>query len=471
MAPVSSTSQSGKGRSADVSGSFGFIAILRVTVGLAHYLVRSPFLLLALVLLQLGTVLLLWPLFVHYPWIPVFLGSWACLCVHALLVLQRAGVMAVLPYHAVNILNRPLFDLLNTVFVAGAMRICNAIRVGMLVCCELADESRKEIIEGLDSELCKDIFHRPVWQLLPIPGQRLLLGQQLHMPASRPWEPSAEPTPESPVVKKSESATFDIVVRRPSQLLRQPSLVRRRTNTADDVLRILRDVEGAARRSHAFSAISMLQKTVTEKVADTALMTVWQGGVFTVSSAGDYAAEKLEHGKEKAHELVEGCKAVVKDPTAQVTAVTALGGAAAVGTGTGALGFACGGIMGAAVGVVPALFTFGLSIPIGAAIGSGMGLCLGATTGGAVGGLGGGATGYYAMRRCQQQQSVADVDEPMSKQASIRSLASEVAQPEPERRMSGEAKDLRRALSMKQPERRMSEASDVRRAFSMRCVS
>merc|ERR1712176_4965 len=48
------------------------------------------------------------------------------------------------------------------------------------------------------------------------------------------------------------------------------------------------------------------------------------------------------------------------------------------------------GTIGAAIGLVPAIFTFGLSIPVGAALGGG----IGATTGGTVGFGTGGALGY-----------------------------------------------------------------------------
>merc|ERR1712137_136490 len=56
----------------------------------------------------------------------------------------------------------------------------------------------------------------------------------------------------------------------------------------------------------------------------------------------------------------------------------------------GTTGLAAGATIGAAVGLVPALFTFGLSIPVGAAIGG----SIGASTGGTVGFGAGGALGY-----------------------------------------------------------------------------
>jgi hypothetical protein len=69
-----------------------------------------------------------------------------------------------------------------------------------------------------------------------------------------------------------------------------------------------------------------------------------------------------------------------------VTSTSAVAGAMVGGTTTGAVG--C--IAGAAVGLVPALFTFGLSIPAGAMVG----LCAGSTVGGSVGAVSGGAIGY-----------------------------------------------------------------------------
>merc|ERR1711988_867581 len=69
----------------------------------------------------------------------------------------------------------------------------------------------------------------------------------------------------------------------------------------------------------------------------------------------------------------------------------------------GTVGMATGGTIGAAIGVVPALFTFGLSIPVGAVVGGGLGMCAGSTTGA----FGGGAAGYYGYRYRKQIKSTA----------------------------------------------------------------
>merc|ERR1711934_623432 len=71
---------------------------------------------------------------------------------------------------------------------------------------------------------------------------------------------------------------------------------------------------------------------------------------------------------------------------AGVTTSGAVAGAVVGGSTTGALGT----VAGAAIGVVPAIFTFGLSIPAGAIIGG----CVGTAVGGSAGAVGGGLAGY-----------------------------------------------------------------------------
>lgn len=83
----------------------------------------------------------------------------------------------------------------------------------------------------------------------------------------------------------------------------------------------------------------------------------------------------------------------------------AASGAVVVGAGGGVAGLLTGGALGAAAGLVPAVFTLGLSVPIGAALGGGAGLCVGATSGGAVGLVGGGSAGYVAFARSEEIRS------------------------------------------------------------------
>jgi len=88
-----------------------------------------------------------------------------------------------------------------------------------------------------------------------------------------------------------------------------------------------------------------------------------------------------------------------RNPKNQATAAGAIGGAVTIGTGGAAVGLVTGGAIGAACGVVPAIFTFGLSIPVGAAIGSGVGMCTGSAFGGTFGLLSGGTASRYLYNR------------------------------------------------------------------------
>merc|ERR1719203_2344355 len=83
----------------------------------------------------------------------------------------------------------------------------------------------------------------------------------------------------------------------------------------------------------------------------------------------------------------------------KVVAASGLGGAVLAGAGGAGAGLLAGGAAGAAVGLVPALFTFGLSIPVGAVIGGTCGTVVGAATGGTVGLTGGSAIGYGAYKK------------------------------------------------------------------------
>merc|ERR1719359_2754195 len=74
----------------------------------------------------------------------------------------------------------------------------------------------------------------------------------------------------------------------------------------------------------------------------------------------DMALKKLKYFQGRAVVLV-------KDPQFRTVTISTAGGAVILGPVGGAFGTAAGVVLGAGAGVIPALFTFGLSIPIGAA--------------------------------------------------------------------------------------------------------
>lgn len=83
----------------------------------------------------------------------------------------------------------------------------------------------------------------------------------------------------------------------------------------------------------------------------------------------------------------------------QVAVTAGAGGAILLGSSGGTIGLLAGSALGASCGVVPAVFTFGLSIPAGAVLGGGVGLCAGTGAGATVGLVWGGAVGYHISSR------------------------------------------------------------------------
>lgn len=106
-----------------------------------------------------------------------------------------------------------------------------------------------------------------------------------------------------------------------------------------------------------------------------------------VQSSADYT-------RAKAQVTASAVRDVASDRRVQVTAGGAGVGAAALGTAGAAGGALMGGTVGALIGVVPAVFTFGLSIPVGAIIGGSSGLLAGGAVSASVG-FAGGATGAF----------------------------------------------------------------------------
>merc|ERR1712151_1291179 len=92
--------------------------------------------------------------------------------------------------------------------------------------------------------------------------------------------------------------------------------------------------------------------------------------------------EVLDLAKSKAYKSYE----LATTTKVGVTSTAAIAGAMVGGAATGTFGT----VAGAVVGIVPAVFTFGLSIPAGAVVGG----CVGTAVGGSVGAVSGGAVGY-----------------------------------------------------------------------------
>jgi len=114
----------------------------------------------------------------------------------------------------------------------------------------------------------------------------------------------------------------------------------------------------------------------------------------------------VSRSKQVAVGLTTSARQMVSEPSFQAASVTGAGAAVVLGTGGGAAGLVGGSAVGAALGVLPALFTFGLSIPVTAAAVGAAGCIAGAVVGSSVGLVGGSMAGYGAYtKRIQIRQA------------------------------------------------------------------
>jgi hypothetical protein len=156
----------------------------------------------------------------------------------------------------------------------------------------------------------------------------------------------------------------------------------------------------ASGRLHAGEAHAAARVSVRNSVlhARTRASQSWAQTREAIGAATSHTKARAASAAEAAQVIVADAGAATRkaagDAKVQATAAGALGGAAALGSGAGAAGLAAGSVAGAMVGLVPALFTFGASIPICAVLGGGAGLAVGTAAGSVVGALGGAIAGY-----------------------------------------------------------------------------
>jgi len=113
------------------------------------------------------------------------------------------------------------------------------------------------------------------------------------------------------------------------------------------------------------------------------------------SAVNSVANEKKQLAKK---DLKTRIVTLTKTPQFRTITIVTAGGAMTLSTVGGAFGCATGIVTGSLAGVVPAIFTLGLSIPVGGAVGGTLGLAVGATGGGVAGAAGGSLAGYGGHR-------------------------------------------------------------------------
>jgi len=133
-------------------------------------------------------------------------------------------------------------------------------------------------------------------------------------------------------------------------------------------------------------ALVKIKSLKTVEATTVKALAILEATTRTVSSVVGVSKSKANGAKNLARLKIEELAACYATTRRGATATAALAGTVVGGVTGGSAGT----ITGALVGVVPALFTFGLSIPVAAAVG----LCCGTVVGGSAGAVGGGVVGY-----------------------------------------------------------------------------
>jgi hypothetical protein len=152
-------------------------------------------------------------------------------------------------------------------------------------------------------------------------------------------------------------------------------------NNADEQTKACPKVQTDANQNEKITK----DQTITEK-ATTVFNELQTQANQTRDTAKDNAIVIYEDVKTKGIETKDKTVAILRNPEFQQCTVVTAGGAIAFGSVGGAFGCATGIVVGSAAGVLPALFTLGLSIPAGGAIGGVGGLFSGTLIGGSTGG-------------------------------------------------------------------------------------
>ncbi|CAE7946898.1 unnamed protein product [Symbiodinium sp. KB8] len=273
----------------------------------------------------------------------------AALC----LAIWRKGLLALVSSEVPCVLRRPLFDVLHDITRAAKQRILNVTRFSMLLFFTLDEEEQKSIRSGLGPELQEMLFRRPLAQLLPSPVRRFLFGPQEAV-CGASYGLRRQLTPRD-------------TPRDARSLAEPPRLAGSRSQCA----------QPAAAVGPSAGARDDLKGAELEAVL--AEWTVGAVGAY-VKLLGIGTCRQLQTLLRR-WRIAPGTSAAPKWSLQALQAAPTLLGGSMISLGCGTLGMAGGGFVGAICGLVPALLTFGLSIPIGAMIGGLVGWFCGLVSG------------------------------------------------------------------------------------------
>jgi len=240
----------------------------------------------------------------------------------------------------------------------------------ILAVADLDEQRTKEIMEEMDPAFRRRAFQQPMLMMFPDSVRLLMLG---------PYHDSSAGAFTDVTKRRAKTDANAGEEQKRSADAPEPSV------SVEELVALVRDPE------HAPPTISKpLQQAFTGVVTDTAMSAIKMGGMHQAGVTKDQVYSVVASAQEKVAE----------------TSVSVAKGTISGGARGGGAGLVSGSVIGAACGLIPAVFTFGLSIPIGAALGGGTGLVVGSSVGataGAIGSVVGGREVPPAIQEAEQE--------------------------------------------------------------------
>jgi len=343
----------------------------RLALDLSRVALRLPFLTAGIVLSQLACMWFFLELAMAHPWLLVAAGACTCFTLQACLSVATGGLLAGMPeiVHRA-LLERTFFEifrqLLGGLLQAGA----TVMQLVILAVADLDEQRTKEIMEEMDPAFRRRAFQQPMLMMFPDSVRLLMLG---------PYHDSSAGAFTDVTKRRAKTDANAGEEQKRSADAPEPSV------SVEELVALVRDPE------HAPPTISKpLQQAFTGVVTDTAMSAIKMGGMHQAGVTKDQVYSVVASAQEKVAE----------------TSVSVAKGTISGGARGGGAGLVSGSVIGAACGLIPAVFTFGLSIPIGAALGGGTGLVVGSSVGataGAIGSVVGGREVPPAIQEAEQE--------------------------------------------------------------------
>jgi hypothetical protein len=320
--------------------------------------------------------------------------AWVCFVIYLVGRIQRVGLLGLLPGWVAAKCRRPPFETVNEVLDRAIVFGSNLLRVAMLASMDLTEEQRLASLEGFTSDFYRDLFNRPLLEQVPPPILKLLVGRG-----------------EQGSPQKAQHATLGLQLATPRCVSIDGDFTKTRRKAANELVlscrshsprpsaqdslrelgNLVRDIRDDNKgRIASLGLQQIFNEKMAENMAENSLLFMKHSAFYHHKAA----AAAFGNARWLASNATAQASKAIVSPRFRTTAVAAAGGAAALGTGGGATGFVLGGCVGTTVGLLPAVFTFGLSIPVGAMFGAFTGMFVGAGVGSSAGLVGGGAAGY-----------------------------------------------------------------------------